>query len=80
MNLPEKFTAATEAEVEQAVAKSIKAFEIYKNISPENKALFLENIAAEIDNIGDELVQRAKLETGLTEQRLTGERSEQPVN
>jgi 2,5-dioxopentanoate dehydrogenase len=74
MNLPEKFTAATEAEVEQAVAKAINAFEIYKNISPEDKALFLESIAAEIDNIGDELIERAKLETGLTEQRLIGER------
>ena len=74
MNLPEIFTAATETEVEQAVAKAIKAFVIYKNISPENKALFLESIAAEIDNIGDELIERAKLETGLTEQRLTGER------
>jgi 2,5-dioxopentanoate dehydrogenase len=74
MNLPEKFAAATDAEVEQAVAKAINAFEIYKNISPENKALFLENIAVEIENIGDELVERAKLETGLTEQRLIGER------
>jgi 2,5-dioxopentanoate dehydrogenase len=74
MDLPEKFTTATETEVEQAIAKAMEAFEIYKDISSENKALFLENIAAEIENIGEELIERAKLETGLTEQRLIGER------
>jgi alpha-ketoglutaric semialdehyde dehydrogenase len=74
MNLPEKFTTATAAEVDQAVTIASKAFQIYKNVSPESKAVFLETIAAEIENIGEELIERAKLETGLTEQRLIGER------
>jgi 2,5-dioxopentanoate dehydrogenase len=73
-NLPEKFTAATAMEVNEAVSKAEKAFQIYKNISPCNKAIFLETIAAEIENIGDALIERAKLETGLTEQRLVSER------
>jgi alpha-ketoglutaric semialdehyde dehydrogenase len=73
-NLPEKFIIATEKELETAVTKSVFAFDSYKNKSAQERAIFLEAIAEEIDNIGNELIDRAKLETGLTEQRLTGER------
>ncbi|HXB31311.1 MAG TPA: aldehyde dehydrogenase family protein, partial [Puia sp.] len=73
-NLPEKFFIATDLVLESAVDKSVIAFESYKNTSATERAVFLETIADEIDNIGNELIERAKMETGLTEQRLTSER------
>src|SRR5688500_5660207 len=73
--LPEDFVVATEEEVEAAASKAADAFEVYKKIPGRERAFFLEAIAEEIANIGDSLVQRAMLETGLTEARLTGERA-----
>ncbi|MDQ6763503.1 MAG: aldehyde dehydrogenase family protein, partial [Bacteroidota bacterium] len=72
--LPEEFTIATGGEVDKAVEKATTAFFIYKNKSAEERALFLETIADEIVALGDELVKRAMLESGLPEGRLTGER------
>ena len=72
--LPEEFTVATDEEIKQATAAARSAFRIYKKTSPAERATFLETIAEEIMNIGDELIQRAMLETGLPEARLTGER------
>ncbi len=73
--LPEDFIVVTEEEIEAAAAKAADAFEVYKKIPGRERAFFLEAIAEEIANIGDSLVQRAMLETGLTEARLTGERA-----
>lgn len=73
--LPELFAIATEQEVNMAVDKATNAFVIYKTKTAEEKAVFLETIAGEIMALGDELIQRAMLETGLAEARLTGERA-----
>src|SRR5688572_33028154 len=73
-NLPGSFAVATDDEVNAAVNKATNAFAIYKTLSAEKKAVFLETIAEEIMAIGDELIQRAMLETGLPEARLIGER------
>ena len=73
-DLPEKFAVATSDEVDKAVAKAAAAFVIYKNLPPVVKAEFLEIIADEIMALGDELIQRAMLESGLPEARLVGER------
>ena len=72
--LPEEFILATKEEIELAFEKAKTAFDVYKKTSPEARAVFLETIAEEILAIGDALIQRAKLETGLPEARLTGER------
>lgn len=72
--LPGKFSIATEAEVNEAVAKATEAFGAYKVLAAEEKAVFLETIAEEIMALGEVLIQRAMLETGLPEGRLTGER------
>ncbi|MES2894090.1 MAG: aldehyde dehydrogenase (NADP(+)) [Bacteroidota bacterium] len=72
--LPEKFAVATATEVENAVKKAVAAFAVYKTFSPDQKATFLETIAEEIIALGDGLIKRAMLETGLPEARLTGER------
>ena len=73
--LPEKFAIATGDEVDKAVATAVAAFSVYKNKSAEERALFLEAIADEIINLGNPLIQRATLESGLPEARLTGERA-----
>lgn len=74
-NLPGYFSAATKDEVEKAVAKAADAFALYKSVPAVERAVFLETIAAEIVALGDELIERAMLETGLTEVRLVGERA-----
>jgi alpha-ketoglutaric semialdehyde dehydrogenase len=73
--LPEQFTVATSKEVNTAVDKATAAFVVYKDKTAEDKAIFLETISEEIMALGDELIQRAMLETGLSEARLTGERA-----
>ena len=73
-NLPGEFTVATDGEVDEAVAKAVNAFDAYKRCGAATKAMFLETIAEEIMALGDTLIQRAMLETGLPEGRLTGER------
>jgi len=68
------FHEATPAEVDGAVRKGEAAFKIYRNISRQKKADFLNQIADEFFAKGDELIQRCMAETGLPETRLTGER------
>lgn len=72
--LPENFFIATTREINNAVLKAEIAFEVYKNITGEIKAILLDTIAEEIMAVGDDLIQRAILETGLQEARLIGER------
>lgn len=71
---PEEFVAATSEEVDHAVAKAHEAFEVYKTISYEKRAQFLEAIAEEIMNLGDALLERASGESGLPTGRFQGER------
>lgn len=73
--LPEDFSVATDDEIQAATEKAAAAFDVYKKIDSLQRATFLETIADEISNLGDKLIQRAMLETGLTEARLTGERA-----
>ena len=63
-----------EAEVERACELAEAAFASYRETSLEDRATFLETIAAEIEAIGDELTQRGMAETGLPQARLEGER------
>ena len=72
-NLPGEFSVATEQEFDEAISKATSAFEIYRRTSYEERAEFLDSIAEEIMQL-DELVERAHLETGLPEPRITGER------
>lgn len=73
-SLPEKFFIATADEVNEAAALAEKAFAVYSKCTAEQKAVFLESIADEIIALGDDLIKRAMLESGLPEARLTGER------
>lgn len=73
-DLPGEFFVATEVEINEAVSKAALAFEIYRKTSFEQRAEFLEAIAEEIMQLGDDLIERAHLESGLPQARITGER------
>lgn len=69
------FHEAGPAEVDAALRLAEEAFASYRHSTGEQRAAFLERIADEILAIGDELIRRAHVETGLPETRLTGERA-----
>src|SRR5262245_61430671 len=69
-----QFEGATADQVNQALETAESAFHEYRRLSPERRANFLEKIADEILALGDALIERVHLETGLPKDRLTGER------
>jgi alpha-ketoglutaric semialdehyde dehydrogenase len=73
-SLPEVFFAATVEEIEQAMMLAQNAFIAYRRLGGSVKARFLNAIADEILALGDELVERAVLETALPPARIQGER------
>jgi 2,5-dioxopentanoate dehydrogenase len=73
--LSPSFSIAGAAEVAQACALAEAAFDPFRKLSPEVRAQFLDAIADEILGLGDALLERAHLETGLPLARLTGERA-----
>lgn len=68
------YTLLDEDQVAAAVASAAGASAAYAGTSPAERAAFLDAVAEEIEALGDELVDRAHLETGLSLARLTGER------
>ena len=68
------FYKATPDEVNHAVEKATAAFQVYRKKSGTEKAFFLESIAEELMNTGDELVTVCSNETGLPSARIEGER------
>jgi 2,5-dioxopentanoate dehydrogenase len=69
------FAFAGAGEVEQACALAWSAFERYRETGLEERARFLEAIAANITDLGVELTERATAETGLPRGRIEGERA-----
>jgi alpha-ketoglutaric semialdehyde dehydrogenase len=69
------FAFAGAAEVERACALARTAFQAYRETGLEERARFLETIAANIVEIGAELIERASAETGLPRGRIEGERA-----
>ncbi|MBO4966644.1 MAG: aldehyde dehydrogenase family protein, partial [Pseudomonas sp.] len=61
--------------VEQACTLAQEAFDSFRETSLETRATFLETIAAEIEALGDELIDRAVSESGLPRPRIVGERA-----
>lgn len=68
------FTNTTTADLDLAVQKATTAFSSYRKKDKGEIAAFLEQIAEEIINLGDALIQRCHLETALPIARLEGER------
>ncbi|MGP7815245.1 aldehyde dehydrogenase (NADP(+)) [Glutamicibacter soli] len=67
------FTFVDEVAVDQAAEAAWRSFDTYRGTSPEQRAAFLELIAQHIEADKDRIVERAGLETGLPQGRLTGE-------
>jgi len=68
------FGIATADDVAQACALADEAFDVFRELAPARRAAFLEDMAGRIDALGDALVDRASVETGLPRMRLIGER------
>src|SRR5437867_2053547 len=69
-----EFFEASDADVEAVLRAAEEAFASFRDATPEVRAGFLEKIADEIVALGDALIERAHLETGLPRERITGER------
>ncbi|SDK92254.1 NADP-dependent aldehyde dehydrogenase [Arthrobacter sp. ov407] len=69
------YTLLTEDQLKDATAAAAAAYPSFSTLDPETHARFLEAIAENIEAIGEELVTRAGLETGLPAARLQGERA-----
>jgi 2,5-dioxopentanoate dehydrogenase len=67
------FIPATSGEVELAARLAAEAFSVYRNVSGLDRASFLRAIAAKIESIADDVIERAAQETALPKARLQGE-------
>src|SRR5437868_7136598 len=71
-----KFEEATEEAVDLAFIAAEQAFPVFRRVSAEQRATFLERICEEIEALGDNLLKTASVETGLpVAERLVGERA-----
>lgn len=68
------FYSATHAEITEACMLADAAFDSYRSMELDRRAVFLETIAANIMAIGDELIEHCMVETALPRARLEGER------
>lgn len=68
------FHEATEVEINRSLELAAKAFPVLRESTPQVIAGFLERIASEIEQLGDQLIDQAASESGLGRERLTGER------
>ncbi|MFT4638172.1 MAG: alpha-ketoglutaric semialdehyde dehydrogenase [Verrucomicrobiales bacterium] len=64
------YLEASDAQVNNAVAKAAAAFPIYRKIPASDRAAFLRAIAEQIEAQADVLAERGPLETGLPEGRI----------
>ncbi len=69
------FKDITKPELETVMSNARQAFVHYRNVSGVFRAVFLEAIIKEIENLGDEIILTAMKETNLPEARLAGERA-----
>jgi len=70
----DQYFSATKTDAIKAVAGAKGSFAAYKKLSGQQRAELLEQIALEIEALGDDLLNTANDETGLGLVRLTGER------
>ena len=62
------------AEVDRACVLARAAFDVFRETGLDQRATFLETVARNILDIGDDLIDRAMAESGLPRARLEGER------
>lgn len=68
------FRGATAADLDRACGLAAAAFPVFRETAPDARAAFLEAIAQNILDIGDDLIVRCMAESGLPRPRLEGER------
>lgn len=73
-DLAPEFHEATDAEIDEAVALAASAFDPFRRLLPEHRAEFLEAIAEEVLDLGDEFLLRAAAETAHPIPRCAAER------
>jgi NADP-dependent aldehyde dehydrogenase len=73
--LPPDFFEATESDVDEALAAAEGARGALERAGAEGRAGLLEEIALELEKLGAPLLERARLETGLSQERLASERN-----
>ncbi|RDK02041.1 aldehyde dehydrogenase (NADP(+)) [Paraburkholderia lacunae] len=73
--LDPSFGGATLEDLERACALAEAAFDAYRETALEARAVFLETIGEQIEALGDALIVRCMVETGLPRARLEGERA-----
>ena len=69
-----EFSEATDGDVDRVVRLAAEAFEPFRARSAADRAKFLREIAAQIEALGEPLIDRANQETALGAERLRGER------
>ena len=67
------FIPATAEEVDLAARLATEAFEVYQRVSGRDRGAFLRTIAAKIESIAGDVIERAAQETALPQARLQGE-------
>lgn len=73
-SMDEKYYSAWDDEIDEAINLADRAFFTLKKVNSSQRAEFLEAIADEILDLGDDLVKQTMAETGLPEARIIGER------
>ena len=68
------YTEVSDLELQKAVELATEAYKVFKDVSGVKKSKFLNEIANEIEALGDELIKTYCSETGLPEGRAIGER------
>ncbi|OGT50369.1 MAG: 2,5-dioxovalerate dehydrogenase [Gammaproteobacteria bacterium RIFCSPHIGHO2_12_FULL_38_11] len=74
-----EFFKSSAADIDHALTLATKAFEIYRQKSSQEIAMFIQCIADEIKALGDDFIARASDETGLPKPRIQGEK-ERTIN
>jgi NADP-dependent aldehyde dehydrogenase len=69
------FHMASALDVDASLQSADEAFQTYREATGETRAALLERVSDEILALGDALIERAHVETGLPSARLTGERA-----
>lgn len=62
------------AQIETAANAAAEAYRTFRLLDVELRAQFIDDVATEIENLGDQLLEICNQETGLGSPRLTGER------
>jgi 2,5-dioxopentanoate dehydrogenase len=67
------FISATAEEVDSAARLAAEAFAVYRDVSGRERSAFLRTVAANIESIADDVIERAAQETALPKGRLQAE-------